>query len=359
MNSDIVRRPGARAAELRGALGKRSVAHAIQGPRRGQPDALWARRPTPPLWGFGIALGALATVAVGCSRPAPCVEAGTIARALSFDEAKHADALVAWQTRARAGMREALGLDALEAQAPPVVVRAPQPGPMVGTAIVIHGHGFSALNILRVTELGDRLSSLGWRVIAPGPRGFGGYPKDGPLRHRAYVESLPDNAYLPAVLSDLMAAVRRETAGRPGPVVVVGHSLGAYLALHLAALEPRIDAVMLVGLYLRTACVNSDEHASCQHHARLAARLGSEDLAMLVAPRPLAVVWGTEDRFYTDAARGLIALTARRFAAVGAESRFTTKILPGSGHNWIDPETVVSFVEQVRKNASSAKPGFE
>ena len=78
----------------------------------------------------------------------------------------------------------------------------------------------------------------------------------------------------------------------------------------------------------------------------LAKELGAEDIALLIAPRPLSIVWGANDAFFTDSARALRDETERRFHSVGAGSSFSTKVIPDIGHG-IDADTVVDLVEQL------------
>ncbi len=298
-------------------------------------------------------LASLAIGAVhGCSRPEACLEPGVVVRPDSFERKPDHETLSAWQDRVRASMRKALAIDDVQAHRVPVVIRTPAEHPPIGTVVLLHGHGYSALSIMVRADLGERLSARGWRVVAPALRGFARYPPGSSPLHTEYVAGLPKDAYLPAVLADLLKTIQLETEDHPGPTVVVGHSLGAYLALHVAALEPRIDAVFVGSLFVRTRCINSQEHHECQHHADLAERLGTEDIAMLVAPRRLEVMWGEQDAFFTDAARSLLAITKARFRAVGAADRFRSSVIQGIGHA-VDGDTIVGFVDRV---ATSTTP---
>ncbi len=325
-----------------------------RGPRFYRAGGALATRRRPPVFNAGLVALLAAGIAAsgGCSPPAACREAGSVPRSAGYDTKRDGESLTAWQARARTAMVQALDLEAAGGQHVPVAVREPASRPAVGTAVLLHGHGDTALSIIDVADLGAHLSRRGWRVIAPALRGFGQFPR-GSDRHRPYVATLADDVYLPMVLADLQKTVAVETARTPGPTVIMGHSLGAHLALHLAALEPAIDAVILLGHFIRSACVNSPEHHRCQHHRALARTVGTEDLALLVAPRRLEVVWGAEDRFYTDAARGLIEMTARRFAAHGAGAQFSSVILPGRGHV-VDGDTVTAFFESLRPKPSLA-----
>lgn len=73
-----------------------------------------------------------------------------------------------------------------------------------------------------------------YRVVAPDLLGFGRSPK--PV----------DSAYSPEEHAAALARIA-ETAG--APIVVVGHSLGALLALHLAVRSPRlVRGLVLISL---------------------------------------------------------------------------------------------------------------
>ena len=291
---------------------------------------------------FGVAAVGLAVLA-GCGRPRACVEFEAVPRTLGFRSAviDSGQTVMDWQTRARATMRDVLVLPAPGAAVPPLAVGEETGSAFRGTAVLLHGHGSTAPQMRSYPSPSERLVQAGWRVVVPELRGFGGYPP-GVDDHYDYVDTLYVDTYLPLVLSDLQRAIAQETTGRTGPLVLFGHSLGAHLALHLAALDPNIDGVFLSGHFVRSRCLNSSEHHECQHHAKLSATLGTEDLAVLVAPRRLHVFWGEDDFFYTPAAQGLLELTAQFFDQAGAGASFTSTVAPGCDH-CIDGEEVVRF----------------
>lgn len=105
---------------------------------------------------------------------------------------------------------------------------------------------------------GANLGPLGarFRVAAPDLLGLGASPKPA------------ENAYSPA---DHAAALARVVAHAGTPVVVVGHSLGALLALHLAVLYPQlVRGVVLISLpFFATAAEAREQLSSGSAIARL------------------------------------------------------------------------------------------
>lgn len=100
----------------------------------------------------------------------------------------------------------------------PIAFRA-WPGPPGTTFLLVHGLGGSHANWIRVAE---GLAGLG-RVVAPDLPGFGWSPRRG-----------RDTGLMP--LRRMLSRFREAEA--PGPVVLVGNSLGGGLAILEAAIEP-------------------------------------------------------------------------------------------------------------------------
>lgn len=94
-------------------------------------------------------------------------------------------------------------------------------------------------------------------------------------------------------IADLMLAVSAVTAAQlvdPGGLGVFGHSLGAKLAGHLAALDPRIDAA--VAHEAGWGWTNSNWEAPWYLDGDIPTARDHDELLGLVAPRPLLVTGG-------------------------------------------------------------------
>lgn len=284
----------------------------------------------------------------GCGRVQECVEFEPKNRPTGYAAGRsEGQPLVDWQRKTRALIIETLGLQS--SIPPPFVAREPS-GPARGLVILLHGHGGTASSIVQTGAgggtpgLGDRLAERGWRVVAPEIRGFGGYPP-GFAHHDAYLHSLSPDEYLPLVISDVLATIANEgQRWSPERVLVVGHSLGAHVTLHVGAISEAVDGVYLSGLFVPTACMNSTEHHECQHHASLQAVVGAEDLAMMLAGRRAHIFFGEDDSFYTDATRALIEVTAAYFEAGGATASLSVNIQPDCDHCF-SASDLLRFVE--------------
>ena len=109
----------------------------------------------------------------------------------------------------------------------PEVVRTWDLGSGPRGALLLHGFAGTPPELRR---LGEHLAAHGWRCRAPVMAGHGTSPEDHErTTYRDWVESAQ------SALSDLMSTCE--------PVCVAGQSMGGAIALHLAAVEPRIRAV--------------------------------------------------------------------------------------------------------------------
>ncbi|MEO6407147.1 MAG: lysophospholipase [Burkholderiaceae bacterium] len=93
--------------------------------------------------------------------------------------------------------------------------------PAHGTVLVVHGLGE---HIGRYEHVAQTLSRAGWRVIGYDQRGHGA--SDGARGVLAHADAL---------LNDLARVIDAVRAARPGPVVLLGHSLGGLVAARFVA----------------------------------------------------------------------------------------------------------------------------
>lgn len=225
-----------------------------------------------------------------------------------------------------------------------------------GLVILVHGHGSTAPSAFTdqsdLFGLGCTLVAAGWWVAVPELGGFG---RRGQPPHGARIASrLVPGRFMReevAMLSDVVDFVRgRVPNGEASfPTFVVGHSLGGHLALQLAALRSdAIHGAFLSGLFLPLECINSPVHHACQHQLGLFERLESEDLAMLVAPRPLTIAWGALDVLYTESAVRLADRTRDGFEAIDAAAAFDLAVTSDQAHR-LNGSEVFRFLDRATR----------
>ena len=138
--------------------------------------------------------------------------------------------------------------------------------------------------------------------------------------------SSPTSAsFLDRVFAD--ASVDTERVG------VTGVSTGGLLALSAAAMEPRIAAASVQGIFgsMRVSFIRDrHSHCACGAIPGLLPDFDLPELALLVAPRPLHISNGEEDGFPPREARRCLELIRPIYLRTGSEAPiFTT---PPGGH---------------------------
>jgi len=130
----------------------------------------------------------------------------------------------------------------------------------------------------------------------------------------------------------LLDHVFQDTMVHAGRVGVTGVSTGGLLALSAAAMEPRIKAASVQGIFgsMRVSFIR-DRHRHCKCGAipGLLPEFDLPELALLVAPRALHVSNGRTDGFSPEEAKRCVDLVTPRFHSPKPE--FT--ISPG-GHEF-------------------------
>jgi dienelactone hydrolase len=241
-------------------------------------------------------------------------------------------------------------------------------------ALLLHGHFAHAKEGLATAwatpphALALLLAQQGFVTLAPDTRGWGEFLHETGRTHEERTEDLRLSTtgrygQLPAfTLHDNMISLSL-LAAVPGVTTVSagGLSLGGVQALWLAALDERVSSVLVASAFLSFACLNDPEltHA-CQtvpglslDPERSAARplIDAGDLAALVAPRPLMIMWGDQDGLAhlsppgrAETCRELAVAQARKvYEDLDAESALQIVEVPWMEHE-IDTTRAMAFL---------------
>jgi len=210
---------------------------------------------------------------------------------------------------------------------------------------------------------GPALARRGVVVLAPDAVGFedrrasgpGVAPRDGdgPQHHNEMAYRLVAGGLLATtVLRDAAAAVSVLAADPrviSGAVGALGHSYGGNTTVFLAALDERVAFAAASG-------------AACTYRRRMADRTGIElasivpgilqvadldDIAGLVAPRPLLLVSAPDDRYAADAEAIATAIAPRFPPGAFEHARF-------DGGHALTPERFALIVDRVAERAAAA-----
>lgn len=182
-------------------------------------------------------------------------------------------------------------------------------GPWPGI-VFWHGHSFDGRDASAgLTESGDteqhhagarELARRGYVVLAPTVRTF--EPGAEPTDHY-YLQALATmrgasalGIYVTDALRalDVLTSLPEVDADRIG---VTGLSLGGYLTLLSAALDPRVDAAVVQGFlasYRRSLL--TEQQCGCQYGGALGVEFDVRDVAAMAAPTPIRFVAGRADR---------------------------------------------------------------
>lgn len=241
--------------------------------------------------------------------------------------------------------------------------------PPYRAVIALHGHGSGGARHLlgrpldeatRADEIAHieahnydyahQLACHGFMVFAPEQRGFGERMEKAPgmvfgdglwrssCRALAFNAMLLGKTLLGLRVWDVMRtldfiATRREVS--QGGIGCIGLSGGGTTTLYAAALDPRISAAVISGAFgsFRSS-IMSTIHCDCNYLPGILQVAEMEDLAALIAPRPLLIENGTEDPIFPVAATEVAAeQVARVYALSGVPERFDMDIFPG-GHRF-------------------------
>lgn len=217
----------------------------------------------------------------------------------------------------------------------------PDPDALPHVVFTLHGHdfGFDA-TLYRdhdLRRIGVELAERGAEVFSPGYRGD--------ASHAAFTEDLEDGDFARMTVADLSTflALARQLVPDRASTSIMGHSMGGYLSLHLAALRPELDAVYVSGLFVPLECMNSGHHHRCQKFGPVNDAFGTDDLAALVAPRRLGIYFGDQDIFYTPATEAVIEDARQVYGAQGEGRALHVQVEPDVPHR-VNVQDVIDFL---------------
>jgi pimeloyl-ACP methyl ester carboxylesterase len=131
-------------------------------------------------------------------------------------------------------------------------------------------------------------------------------------------------------------------------VHVIGNSGGGTLAWYAACVEPRLQGLVVGSCFATYASsIGSVDHCCDNYLPGALPWFDFPDLALLVAPRPLVVVMGRDDRLFPLAGvEGAFERARTIYAGLGAEDRCRLVLCDG-GHRFYANEAWAAFGEIV------------
>ena len=244
----------------------------------------------------------------------------------------------------------------------PAYLLLPTEGPPRRPAVIaLHGHGGGAAEVVGLTASphaaqevratdGDyalQLARRGYVVLAPEQLGFGerrepadeaeGWSRSS-CRRLAFWAMMLGTTVLGMRVWEVMRCLDY-LATRPEAdatrVACVGHSGGGTVALLAAALEDRIGAAVLSGCLVNYGDGVLDEpHCECHYVPGLLPLAELDDVAALIAPRPLLIEAGRSDPvFPAEAVQRAQAKLAQVYGLLGADDRLALELFEG-GHRF-------------------------
>lgn len=278
-----------------------------------------------------------------------------------------------WQREHPLGTIEKIVFTAEEGSDVPAYVCLPHKPAMPGTWLIcMQGHSTGMHNSIAVTQddesqpleiEGDRDFGLGClrhgvAALCIEQRGFGERRTAGseekttclqPAMHAAILgrSLLGERVYDVDRAIDYLLT-RKDVS--PGRIGAMGNSGGGTTALMAAALLPRLAFAMPSASF----CTFKDSimpirHCCCNYVPNLLQLAEAADVAGLVAPRPLVIVNGREDRIFpVEAAGEAMAQVKEIYSALGAEQNLQWVIGEG-GHRFYEKDAWPVLLEQLKR----------
>jgi dienelactone hydrolase len=244
----------------------------------------------------------------------------------------------------------------------PAVVQYRRTQDPIAAILVVPGHvskgesGLSQLTDQTESYQGaaaTRLAEAGYATLAFELRGFGllGEPFDTNHLHVAHNAIAGGTFYKSIILRDAQYAfdlLRSMEAVDAGRVGVTGASYGGEIAVALAALDSRISAVAFssyggsTGALPMAHGLQKPQQHYCHVIPGSSSFLRSEDMFLLVAPRPLRGFRGEQN---ANLDPEFVDVLNRSWALLEASTVPRLRIVPNRGHDFFVDETIAFFEE--------------
>lgn len=238
----------------------------------------------------------------------------------------------------------------------PAYVHQPLEGRDLGGVLVIPGHGGGIRATSGIVSDYQRAVALelarrGYVTLTPELRGFGLLTRHGAPSHRAVAfAALEAGSFYKAIvgrdLSLALTVLERWDAVDPSRLAVAGTSLGAELAVFLAALDPRPRVIVShsygggLGPSVASESITDEARQTphgCHTIPGVNRLLWREDWFRLVAPRAIQVVRGVGDIAPHRDAAAFSAAGSAGHERQGAPDRFEFLVEPGRHEFFIEP----------------------
>jgi hypothetical protein len=217
--------------------------------------------------------------------------------------------------------------------------------------LVISGHGFGVVETAGLmrsyqNSVALKLAEEGYVTFTPELRGFGYLGSRIGNEHRSTAQNAlaAGTFYKAVVLRDLTIALDRmeELPQVDGRLAATGVSYGGELALALTALDPRLRMAVVqghggegVGPDLGGS---GDYFTTCNHFCHTVPKantfINQEDIAVMVAPRPLMIVRGLDEEMLGSPMWSLLETVYKTY---GEPASFRFVAHPGYHEYWLDP----------------------
>ncbi len=217
--------------------------------------------------------------------------------------------------------------------------------------LVISGHGFGVVETAGLmrsyqNSVALKLAEEGYVTFTPELRGFGYLGSRIGNEHRSTAQNAlaAGTFYKAVVLKDLTIALDRmeELPQVDGRLAATGVSYGGELALALTALDPRLRVAVVQGHGGEAVGPDrgesGDYFATCNHFCHTVPKankfINQEDIAVMIAPRPLMIVRGVDEEM---SGSPLWSLLETVYKSYGEPASFSFVDHPGYHEYWLDP----------------------
>ena len=141
---------------------------------------------------------------------------------------------------------------------------------------------------------------------------------------------------------NILCSIKQVDKSRLGCAGLLG---GCWLSTALTALDERVKAVILSGYFTTFMQTSWHGHCLCHHPYGIGKVCEMPDIAALIAPRPLFVESGRQDRSYP--VEPAFSLTQKAYRLLGAEQNLGLDSYEG-GHMFHGVKSIPWMAEQLR-----------